>query len=299
MERGSGQTGRARSARPYLEKRRAAGCSRYPRSAGCRTIRYALVREILFVRELQFDRVSSRCRSPPAFLLCTSALNRKQRVLIDVGVDVNGVDRDDRREDRRRAGNTADIIAFGEERAAHAAIDGRPDLGVFQVEPGRSSAASAASIALFASWNAPGERPTPPGRWPYWPAVAACGPLLAARSPTALSPARTPPGVDRTSPCASAGSIWNSTIAFLHQSAPTEISLPGCNRKLAAEFPPFSTGSIRPVNSSRSTISFCSTGATVTVGKGALPCAGFRLQPASAKAATINLRRGRRTWMHE
>ena len=42
-----------------------------------------------------------------------------------------------RGQQRRRAGNAADVIAFRQKRAAHAAIDRRPHLGVFQIELGR------------------------------------------------------------------------------------------------------------------------------------------------------------------
>src|SRR5438477_12722717 len=41
-----------------------------------------------------------------------------------------------------------------------------------------------------------------------------------------------------------------------------------------------STGMVRPVNSSHSTISRCSTGATVTAGAGGRDCTACRLQPA-------------------
>src|SRR5579862_9676056 len=44
-----------------------------------------------------------------------------------------------------------------------------------------------------------------------------------------------------------------------------------------------STGSVRPVNSSHSTSSFCSTGATVTVGGGGRLGAAFAPQPASRR----------------
>src|SRR5438445_6053892 len=95
----------------------------------------APVREVLFVGQLQLDGNLALGVRFQLFDL-RQCVKFQERILIDVRIDVNGVNGNQSREQRGCAGDTADIIAFGQQRAADPSVNRRADLRVFEIQLG-------------------------------------------------------------------------------------------------------------------------------------------------------------------
>ena len=93
----------------------------------------APVREVLFVGQLQFDWNQAGIVGLQLFG-SRQGVKPQERILIHVRIHVDGIHGDDRRQQRGRAGDAADVIAFGQKRAADPPIDRGADLRVFQIE---------------------------------------------------------------------------------------------------------------------------------------------------------------------
>ena len=106
---------------------------------------------------------------------------------------------------------------------------------------------------------------------------------LSPSGPLRVGPGHIQPGAGRRPPGSSVGQS-RTTRPLFSPVAPIGNAPPGCNRTHADARPPTSTGSTRPVNSLHSTISFFSTGATVTFGGGICGWAPPRAQPATNPA---------------
>jgi hypothetical protein len=61
----------------------------------------------------------------------------EQGVFVHVRIHVDWVHGNNGRQDTRGSGDAADIVALGDERATHPAVDGGANLRVFEVEPGQ------------------------------------------------------------------------------------------------------------------------------------------------------------------